>query len=95
MGAEGEAGIRMRIGRVSLENGPGKVFCGSGVGGSSVDGFRESCSVLGEISRSRDSSCRRCRWSICNIARQNSSEELEPMNVTANSESSGILHTTT
>lgn len=56
--AEDEGGARMeiRIGRDSLVNGPGKDFCGSGAGGRTADGFGESCSLLGDTSRSRERS---------------------------------------
>ena len=92
---EGAAEIGMRMGSVSPANGPGKDFCGSGVDGSRVDGLGESCSLLGDTSSSRESSCRRCWWSMCNIARHNSSVELDVMNVRANRESSWILNTPT
>ena len=51
-----DEGMEIRIGRDSLVNGPGKDFCGSGAGGRTGDGFGESCSLLGDTSRSRERS---------------------------------------
>lgn len=90
---EGGAAMWIRTGSVSLANGPGNDFCGSGVDGSNIDGLGDNCSLLGDTSRSRESSCKRCWWSMCNIARHSSSVEPDEINARANSDSSGILTT--
>lgn len=82
-------GTVMRIGTCSA--GAGKFFRGRGVGGKSKDGLGESCSFC-EMSNSRESSWRRCWWSMWRIARHRPSNA-EPVarNVRARRLSSGIL----